>query len=153
MPATIRQKTRESAKPSGAELDVRRDQGEAAPPRGEVSIAESVVEKIAANAARTVQGIYPAGDVKGFASGLARAVGANVNGGTEGIRAHIRRNREVSLEMRMAVDYGEHMPTRGEEVRVAVARTIGELTDLDAREIKVKITEVLLPEATVPEVN
>jgi uncharacterized alkaline shock family protein YloU len=140
MPTRVQERARNEPT---TEADARRGAIAVAVPRGDVSIAESVVEKIAGNAALTVPGIYPAGDTKGIASALSR--------GTEGIRARVRRNREVSIEMRMAVDYGEHMPTRGEEVRTVVARTVRELTDLEAREIKVKITEVIFPEGPASE--
>ena len=51
----------------------------------------------------------------------------------------------------MAVDYGEHMPTRGEEVRVAVARAVRKLTDLEPGEIKIKVTDVIAPKGDEPE--
>jgi uncharacterized alkaline shock family protein YloU len=114
---------------------------------GGVSIAESVVEKIAAAAARQVPGIYT-GAPNG--ASLARALGARGNSGAEGITARIKRNREVRLEMRMRVDYGEHIPTRGEQVRGVVAAAIRELTDLRTREIKVKVTEILVPNEAPP---
>jgi uncharacterized alkaline shock family protein YloU len=107
--------------------------------RGGVTIAESVLAKIAATAARSVPGIYPAG-----AGGVARALGTS-EAKTDGIRARIRHGREVNLEMKMKVDYGEHIPTRGEQVRGAVAAAIDRLTDLETREIKVKITEITVP--------
>ena len=100
----------------------------------------------AATAAGEVPGIYPGNGPGGIASELTRAFGAR----QDGIRARIKHDREVSLEMKMAVDYGEHIPTRGEEVRLAVARAIRKLTDLETREIKVKVTEVLLPKRDQP---
>lgn len=106
--------------------------------RGDVSIAESVVEKIAAAAAREVPGIYPGGRRGFFATGAGEA--------NMGIKARIRGHREVDLDMKMTVDYGEHIPTRGEQVRAAVARAVRAMTDLEAREIKVKVTEILTPE-------
>jgi uncharacterized alkaline shock family protein YloU len=146
MNTTVRQgaKTIRKATLPGDPQEIVQDREElsAFPARGSVSIAEAVVEKIAGSASRQVAGIYPAGNSNGFASGFARAVGAGGNRGTEGIRAHIRRNREVSLDMRMAVDYGEHIPTLGREVRFVVAKAIRGMTDLDVRDIRVKITEV-----------
>jgi uncharacterized alkaline shock family protein YloU len=122
------------------------------PARDSVAIAEAVVERIAATAAGDVSGIYPAGNNARFATGVARVLGTKMSSGTEGIRARIRRNRDVSLEMRMAVDYGEHIPSLGQEVRFVVAKAIRGMTDLDVREIKVKITEVRVPGVRAPEV-
>lgn len=139
------QRTRSSGNGSRAKADeeeVRIPASEAKAVRGGVSIAESVVEMIAATAALEVPGIYPGNGPASIASELTRAFGARQNG----IRARIKRGREVSLEMKMAVDYGEHMPTRGEQVRVAVAEAVRKLTDLETREIKVKVTDVLMPE-------
>jgi uncharacterized alkaline shock family protein YloU len=142
MPASTREATKGSSEereliPGGS--DERVHSVNAASVRGGVTIAESVLAKIAATAARRVPGIYPAG-----AGGVARALGTS-EAKTEGIRARIRRGREVNLEMKMKVDYGEHIPTRGEQVRGAVAAAIDRLTDLETREIKVKITEIAIP--------
>jgi uncharacterized alkaline shock family protein YloU len=121
--------------------EVRIPASQAGAVRGGVSIAESVVEMVAATASQEVAGIYPASGPDGIASEVTRAFGARQGP----IRARIKHDREVSLEMKMAVDYGEHIPTRGEEVRVAVARAVRKLTDLEPREIKVKVTDVILP--------
>lgn len=142
MPASTREATKESGEQRERVADGNegRPQGQdATGVRGGVLIAESVLAKIAAKAARSVPGIYPAG-----AGGVARALGTS-QAQTEGIRARIRRGREVDLDMKMKVDYGEHIPTRGEQVRSAVAAAIDRLTDLQTREIKVKITEITIP--------
>ena len=130
MPTTVREPVRREAPEIALESDGRGQAREEAPVRGGVAIAESVVERIAVTAIREVPGIYAGGG----------------KGGTEGVRARIRSNREVNLEMRMRVDYGEHIPTRGEQVRAVVARAVRALTDLRAREIKVKVTEIIVPD-------
>ena len=141
MASTVRQRTTGSTSPARKSLEL----GEAATGNpGRVWISEAVVEKIAATAARTVQGIHPAGDRGGFTNALVRA--AKGRGGTDGIRARIRGNREVSLAMRMAVDYGANIPSLSREMRFTVAKAIRDMTGLDTREIKVKITEVLVRE-------
>ena len=149
MNTTVRQGDKSVSKASGqvAPPAIAGDNGESsvAPARDSISIAEAVVEKIAATAARDVAGIYPTDDNARFATGIARVLGTRMGTGTDGIRARIRRNREVSLEMRMAVDYGEHIPSLGQDVRFVVAKAIRGMTDLDVREIKVKITEVRVP--------
>jgi len=144
MATTVRQGTTGSTSPAGKSLELG-DQAVTGNP-GRVWVSEAVVEKIAAMAARSVPGIHPAGDPRGFVNGLVRAVGAKGRDGTGGIRARIRGNREVSLAMRMAVDYGESIPSLSREMRFAVAKAIRDMTGLDTREIKVKITEVLLRE-------
>ena len=141
MASTVRQRTTGSTSPARKSLELR-DQSATGNP-GRVSISESVIEKIAATAARTVPGIHPAGDLRGFTNGLVRALGAKGRG-TDGIRARIRGNREVSLAMRMAVDYGENIPSLSREMRFTVAKAIRDMTGLDTREIKMKITEVLV---------
>jgi uncharacterized alkaline shock family protein YloU len=149
MTVANRQRTKSAGNASraaAAETEVRIPASEAGAVRGGVTIAESVVEMIAATAAGEVPGIYPGNGPGGITSELTRAFGAR----QDGIRARIKHDREVSLEMKMAVDYGEHMPSRGEEVRLAVARAIRKLTDLETREIKVKVTEVLLPKSDQP---
>ena len=149
MNTTVRQggrTARKGALPTGSPANVEdKEARSVSTTRDSVSIAESVAERIAATAARDVPGIYPAGDSASFATGIARALGSRMSNGTEGIKARIRRNRDVSLEMRMAVDYGEHIPSLGQEVRFVVAKAIRGMTDLDVREIKVKITEVRVP--------
>jgi uncharacterized alkaline shock family protein YloU len=148
MNTTVRQggKTVSKASAQVAPPAIAGDKEESSSPAlDSVSIAKAVVEKIAGTAARDVAGIYPAGDNARFATGIARVLGTRMSTGTDGIRARIRRNRDVSLEMRMAVDYGEHIPSLGQEVRFVVAKAIRGMTDLDVREIKVKITEVRVP--------
>ena len=150
MTAVNRQKTNSNdngSRAPAADGDIRIPASEAGAVRGGVSIAESVVEMVAATASQEVPGIYPASGPDGIASEVTRAFGARQGP----IRARIKHGREVNLEMKMAVDYGEHMPTRGEEVRVAVARAIRKLTDLEPGEIKVKVTDVVLPKSAEPE--
>jgi uncharacterized alkaline shock family protein YloU len=144
MTTTVRRRTTESTSAGRKPLELG-DQPATANPEG-VSISEAVIEKIAATAARSVPGMHPAGDLRGFANGLVRAIGTRRRSGTAGIKARIRGNREVSLAMRMAVDYGENIPSLSREMRFTVAKAIREMTGLDTREIKVKITEVLLRE-------
>jgi uncharacterized alkaline shock family protein YloU len=141
--------TPDGSSPTVTEEDVRIPASKAGEVRGGVSIAESVVEMIAATAARTVPGIYPGSGPEGIVSEVGRAFGARQTG----IRARIKHDREVSLEMRMAVEYGEHIPTRGEQVRVEVAKAVRQLTDLETREIKVKVTDVILPQGDQPKVG
>ena len=149
MSTTVRQRT-SGSRSAADESSERRDEVPTGTTRREaVTISASVIEKIAATAARTVPGIHPAVDRRGFTNGLVRA--AKGRGGTDGIRARIRGNREISLGMRMAVDYGEHIPSVAQEVRFAVAKAIREMTGLDTREVKVKITEVLSAEGGATE--
>jgi uncharacterized alkaline shock family protein YloU len=138
---------RTPAPASGEEIRI--PASEAGAVRGGVTIAESVVEMVAATASREVPGIYPASGPDGIASEVTRAFGVRQGP----IRARIKHGREVRLEMKMAVDYGEHMPTRGEEVRVAVARAVRKLTDLEPGEIKIKVTDVISPKVDEPEVE
>jgi len=48
----------------------------------------------------------------------------------------------------MTADYGQHIPTLAEALRRAVAKNLARMTDLEVREIRVRIVDVRLPEET-----
>ncbi|TMC00028.1 MAG: Asp23/Gls24 family envelope stress response protein [Chloroflexi bacterium] len=114
--------------------------------RGKLQITAPALEKIAWIAAREVGGIYPQ-EAPGRASALSAWLAGRRSGAGEGIRAR-QRGRHLRVELRMTADYGQHIPTLAEALRRAVAKNLARMTDLEVREIRVRIVDVRLPEET-----
>lgn len=112
---------------------------------GRTSIADGVVEKIAALAARDVDGVHDLG------SGLSRTFGAmrdRVPGGGRsgrGVKAEVG-EVQAALDLEIVVDYGVHMADVARAVRENVIAAVERMTGLEVVEANIAVTDVKLPE-------
>ncbi|WP_112465758.1 Asp23/Gls24 family envelope stress response protein [Streptomyces triticisoli] len=123
----------------------RRGLGEPAT-RGRTTIADGVVEKIAALAARDVVGVHTMG------SGLARSFGAvrdRVPGGsksvTRGVKAEVG-EVQTALDLEIVVDYGVSITEVARAVRENVIAAVERMTGLEVVEVNIAVGDVKLPE-------
>ncbi|MGW7258126.1 Asp23/Gls24 family envelope stress response protein [Streptomyces sp. NPDC054834] len=114
--------------------------------RGRTTIADGVVEKIAALAARDVVGVHALG------SGLARTFGAvrdRVPGGTKsvtrGVKAEVG-EVQTALDLEIVVDYGVAIADVAHAVRENVITAVERMTGLQVVEVNVAVSDVKLPE-------
>ncbi|MCH0539562.1 Asp23/Gls24 family envelope stress response protein [Streptomyces sp. MUM 203J] len=112
---------------------------------GRTSIADGVVEKIAALAARDVDGVHDLG------SGLSRTFGAmrdRVPGGSRsgrGVKAEVG-EVQAALDLEIVVDYGVHIADVARAVRENVIAAVERMTGLEVVEANIAVTDVKLPE-------
>ncbi|MFJ2475766.1 Asp23/Gls24 family envelope stress response protein [Streptomyces sp. NPDC087659] len=124
---------------------VRRGGGDPAT-RGRTTIADGVVEKIAALAARDVVGVHAMG------SGLSRTFGAvrdRVPGGkpsvTRGVKAEVG-EKQTALDLEIIVEYGVAIADVARAVRENVVAAVERMTGLEVVEVNIAVGDVKLPD-------
>jgi uncharacterized alkaline shock family protein YloU len=113
---------------------------------GQITVAEGVVQKIAAMAAREVSGVYAMG------SGTARTVGAmkDMMPGTsassgQGVGVEVGQN-EAAVDLDIVVEYGVSANELGRGIQRNVKSSVERMTGLDVIEVNVNINDVHLPD-------
>lgn len=114
--------------------------------RGKTSIADGVVEKIAAMAARDVDGVHALG------TGLSRTFGAmreRVPGGkasvSRGVKAEVG-EVQTALDLDIVVDYGVSITDVSQDVRENVIAAVERMTGLEVVEVNIAVGDVKLPD-------
>ncbi|GGZ34217.1 Asp23/Gls24 family envelope stress response protein [Streptomyces poonensis] len=114
--------------------------------RGRTTIADGVVEKIAALAARDVDGVHAMG------SGLSRTFGAvrdRVPGGskavTRGVKAEVG-EVQTALDLEIVVEYGMSIADVARAVRENVIAAVERMTGLEVVEVNIAVGDVKLPD-------
>ena len=106
---------------------------------GELVIEDGVLDKIAATAAETVEGVHSLGR-----SGLRGAIGSAV-GGTQGVASE-HGKEQAAFDFDLIVEYGHNIPSVVANVREAVSSAILSMTDLDTVEVNIDVRDVHPPE-------
>ena len=112
--------------------------------RGNTTIANAVVTKVASIAAREVRGVHQLG------GGVSRAVGSltqRVGIGDEhghGVSVEVG-EREAAVDLTVTVDYGESLPLVSQAIRENVIKRIEGITGLSVTEVNVAISDLYFP--------
>ncbi|MDQ6745695.1 MAG: Asp23/Gls24 family envelope stress response protein [Actinomycetota bacterium] len=118
--------------------------------RGQTTIAEVVVLKVAGIAAREVGGVYALG------GGVARALGAVTQrlsmgeSNSQGVSVEVG-EREAAVDLTVVVEYGESIPRVAQQIRENVIRRIEGITGLGVTEVNVAVVDLYLPGEDQPE--
>jgi uncharacterized alkaline shock family protein YloU len=114
--------------------------------RGNTTISDTVVAKVAGTAALEVEGIQMGG-------GTSRAVGGFLDSVTGGGGGHQARGvsvkvgeEEAAIDLSMDVEYGKVIPQVSEAVRRNVISRVENLVGLRVVEVNITVNDVLLPE-------
>ncbi len=134
--------------PSGAGTAVTRSGSSGAAlqsEKGQTTIADPVVTKVAGIAAREVGGVYQLG------GGVARALGAVTqrlpvgDGSSQGVSVEVG-EKEAAVDLTVVVEYGESIPRVAQQIRENVVRRIEGITGLTVTEVNVAVNDLHLPE-------
>jgi uncharacterized alkaline shock family protein YloU len=112
--------------------------------RGNTTIADAVVTKVAGIAAREVRGVHDLG------GGVSRALGSvtqRVGIGDElsqGVSVEVG-EREAAVDLTVTIDYGESIPQVSQAVRDNVVKRIEGITGLSVTEVNVAVNDLYLP--------
>ena len=118
--------------------------------RGQTSIADAVVTKVAGVSAREVRGVYDLG------GGVQRALGSvtqRVGVGderTQGVSVEVG-EREAAVDLTVVVEYGESIPRVTQTVRENVIRRIEGITGLQVTEVNVTVNDLHFPGDETPD--
>ena len=150
-PTTARPTTLvDTVTPSAGGQAIQLDSGQ-----GKTIIADTVVAKIAAAAAKEVEGVHElvpmgaAAAIAGFAGRLARS-----DQRTTGVSVEVGQ-REAAVDLNLTVDYGVNIPQVGESVRQNIIERVRAMTGLVVKEVNVNATDLYFPDdtATAPRVQ
>ncbi len=112
--------------------------------RGNTTIADVVVTKVASIAAREVRGVHELG------GGVSRAVGSvtqRVGIGderTQGLSVEVG-EREAAVDLTVVVEYGESIPKVSQAIRENVIKRIEGITGLSVTEVNVAVNDLYFP--------
>jgi uncharacterized alkaline shock family protein YloU len=112
--------------------------------RGNTTIADAVVTKVAGIAAREVRGVHNLG------GGVARALGSvtqRVGFGDEmsqGVSVEVG-EREAAVDLTIVIDFGESIPLVSQAVRDNVIKRIEGITGLSVTEVNVAVNDLYFP--------
>ncbi|MGW0495966.1 Asp23/Gls24 family envelope stress response protein [Streptomyces sp. NPDC003007] len=139
-------RSRNEAGEKGTTLKGRR--GTDAPPgiRGDTTVADKVVAKIAGMAAREIPEIHNLG------GGVARAFGAvkeRVPGGsgdiTRGVSVEVG-ERQAAVDLDVVVEYGASIVDTAGDVRANIIQAVENMTGLEVVEVNIAVHDVHLPD-------
>lgn len=112
--------------------------------KGQTTIADPVVSKVAGLAAREVGGVYELG------GGVARALGAVTqrlpvgDNASQGVSVEVG-EKEAAIDLTVIVEYGESIPRVAQQIRENVVRRIEGITGLSVTEVNVAVNDLHLP--------
>jgi uncharacterized alkaline shock family protein YloU len=112
--------------------------------RGNTTIADTVVTKVAGISAREVRGVHDLG------GGVSRALGSVTQrvGITDelsqGVSVEVG-EREAAVDLTVIIDYGESIPQVSQAVRDNVAKRIEGITGLSVTEVNVTVNDLYFP--------
>ncbi len=120
--------------------------------RGSTTIADSVVSKIAALAAREVDGVADlGGSVAGAVSGLVdRITGGGDAPKTAGVGVEVGQS-EAAVDLTMKVHYPASLREVADSVRQHVIDRIESMTGLDVVEVNISIVDLVFPGGDEPD--
>lgn len=114
--------------------------------RGDITVADRVVAKIAGIAAREISEIHKLG------GGMARAFGAvkeRVPGGggdiTQGVSVEVG-ERQAAVDLQVVVEYGASIADTARDVRANVINAVERMTGLEVVEVNIAVDDVHLPD-------
>lgn len=118
--------------------------------RGQTTIADAVVTKVASSAAREVRGVHElGGGVSRALGGVTQRVGVG-DERTQGVSVDVG-EREAAVDLTLVIDYGESIPRVSQAVRDNVIKRIEGITGLAVTEVNVSVNDVYFPGDEVPE--
>lgn len=114
--------------------------------QGTTTIADVVVSKIAAIAAREVAGVHDLvmEGVGGAVTGLAQLVtGADTR--SQGVKVEVG-EREAAIDLKLTLDYGVSIPQVAEAVRRNIISRLEAMTGLNVKEVNIDVTDLYFAE-------
>jgi uncharacterized alkaline shock family protein YloU len=136
--------TAEQARPGAAMTRGSDSAGGLQSEKGQTTIADPVVTKVAGLAAREVGGVYELG------GGVARALGAVAqrlpvgDNTSQGVSVEVG-EKEAAIDLTVIVEYGESIPKVAQQIRENVVRRIEGITGLSVTEVNVSVNDLHLP--------
>ncbi|GAA2127298.1 putative alkaline shock family protein YloU [Arthrobacter sp. TE12231] len=114
--------------------------------RGDTTIEETVVQKLAGIATREVPGVYAMGSAgrRAFSALTERIPGSqtNVSGGVSVEKGE----RQTAIDVSIVVDYGFSVVEVSQAIRRNIIQSVERATGLEVLEVNINVTDVHLPD-------
>lgn len=115
--------------------------------RGNTSIQDGVVAKIAGIAAQEVDGIRMGGGASQAAGGIMSSITGGSGGGgqTRGVSVEVG-EEEAAVDLTMTTEYGKSIPQLSEAVRRNVVNRVENLVGLSVTEVNITVSNIFFPQ-------
>ena len=112
---------------------------------GKISVAESVVTKIAGLATREVAGVHAmgSGSSRAFGALKERIPGSSGPSPTQGVSAEVGET-QVALDLDVVIEYGVSIADLGRSIQRNVKQSVERMTGLQVTEVNVSVGDVFL---------
>src|SRR5438270_7703935 len=118
--------------------------------RGQTTIADAVVTKVAGMAAREVRGVHElGGGVTRALAGVTQRVGVG-DERSQGVSVEVG-EREAVVDLTLVIEYGESIPRISQAVRDNVIKRIEGITGLSVTEVNVSVNDLYFAGDEAPE--
>jgi uncharacterized alkaline shock family protein YloU len=119
--------------------------------QGRTSIADGVVQKIAAIAARDVSGVHQLGGgaARAFSAMRDRIPGSSQSVG-QGVTVEVG-ERQAAIDLDVVVEYGVAIADLAGSIRRNVIASVQGMTGLEVTEVNISVNDIHLPTEDVPE--
>ncbi len=111
--------------------------------RGDVKVANDIVEKIASIAASEIDGVADLAPQ----SGIKQLFG--LLGPERGVRVEVG-SKEVAIDLDIAVEYGSRIPDVVRNIRRNISQRINEMTGLEVVELNIRVNDLYFPDERIP---
>ncbi|MEV1244725.1 Asp23/Gls24 family envelope stress response protein [Nonomuraea sp. NPDC049750] len=113
--------------------------------KGQIKVADEVVEKVAYLATMEVTGVADmGGDLAQAFESVRDRIGIGSRRGNQGISAQIQ-DRQVAVSLTIVVEYGHVVMDVAATVKTNVARSVSRMLGLRVTEVNVTVDDVRLP--------
>jgi uncharacterized alkaline shock family protein YloU len=131
------------------EMEQQRRSGPLHTPKGDTTIEETVVQKLAGMATREVPGVYAMGNAarRAFSAVTDRIPGSQTNV-SHGVSVE-KGERQAAIDVSIVVEYGFSIVEVSQGIRRNVIRSVENATGLEVLEVNVNVTDVRLPGESV----
>lgn len=112
--------------------------------RGQTSIQDGVVAKVAGIAAQEVEGIRMGGGGSQAAGNLLGSLTGGGGGQTRGVAVEVG-EEEAAVDLTMTAEYGKSIPQLSEAVRRNVVNRVENLVGLSVTEVNITVSNIFFP--------
>ena len=116
---------------------------------GQISVSDSVVQKIAGKACREIPGVHAmgAGGTRAFGAFRERIPGSSGPNVAQGVGVEVG-EKEAAIDLDLVVDYGISIAELGRSIQRNVKQAVERMTGLRVVEVNIAVDDVYLPAET-----
>jgi uncharacterized alkaline shock family protein YloU len=118
-----------------------------ASPDGKITVADSVVSKVAGMAAREMSGVHAmgGGGARALGSVRQRIPGSSGPSATQGVSVEVGET-QAAIDLDLVVDYGVSVADLGRAIQRNVKSAVERMTGLEVTEVNITVDDVFVPD-------